>query len=138
MQIKNEIKHEIRVENERGESVLLTIDMSDPIKVAQLGRVLESFDNIRKFELPQSDDFYVMLRSAEELGNKFYEAQKLLNLAFDENVSEKIFLGSNSIFVYEQFFIQLEAEIEKAGKKAEAHVKKRRKEALLNDHKDTL
>lgn len=126
------------VENEKNQKITFKIDPTDPVKMVLLGRVFGTFQELRKFEIPKEEDFDVMLKAIEEMAEKFTKVKEQLDEAVGAKLSEIVFANSNSILLYEQFFEQLATEIEKSGAKVQSYVAKRRQEALLNDHKDTL
>jgi len=134
----NQVSHEVVVENENNQKIVFKIDPSDMVQMALFGKVFETFENLRKFELPKNEDFDVMLKAVEKMAVLFKEVKNQLDDATGINLSELVFMNSNSILLYEQFFEQLSEEIEKAGVKVKDYVAKRRQEMLLQDHKDTL
>lgn len=132
------MSHEVVVENEKKQQITFKIDPSDMVQMASFGRVFDTFETLRKFELPKDEEFNVMLKAIEEMALLFNKVKVQLDEATGIKISELVFMNSNSILLYEQFFEQLSTEIEKAGVKVKDYVAKRRQEMLLNDHKDTL
>jgi len=134
----NQVSHDVVVENEKKQQITFKIDPSDMVQMALFGRVFNTFETLRKFELPKDEEFTVMLKAIEEMALLFKQVKVQLDEATGIKISELVFINSNSILLYEQFFEQLATEIEKAGVKVKDYVAQRRKEMLLNDHKDTL
>ena len=137
MKLSNEIKHKVTIENELGEKVDFVIDASDMVQLARIGNIFEKYNEMSNLQLDESDDFEVMLASINKVADKLVELNKTLDLAFGKDITEKAFMGSSSLLMYNDFFSQLAKELEVAGVKVNNYIKKVRKETLVNDHKQS-
>jgi len=146
MKLKKEFTHKITIKNDYGDEaeVLLVADdiiQSNAIVKAsvKLNDIVELIKDDYKRVTEEED-----LASASEILNKmeiaFREINEQFDIAFGEGFSKKMFRGRMSITIYDSFFEQIFGEVEELQKKANAYIDKKRREALVQDHKpkDTL
>lgn len=137
MKLQSELKHKIVVENEDGVEVEFAIDVSDMIQMASITELFAEYDEVMKLDFKPSDN-----DSLQDILNKIRPVKKgiqrvneLMDEVFGKEITETAFKGSSSMILYNDFFNKLGDELNKAGVKTEAYVKKVRKEMLVNDHK---
>lgn len=135
MKLRNEVNHKVTVENENGEKVLFVIDATDMVQLAKIGKVFKIYDEMTKIQIKESDDFDELMFMIEKVSDKLVELNRMLDLAFGEDITKKAFMNSSSLVMYNDFFEQLSGELDKAGVKVNDYISQIRKDRLVQDHK---
>ncbi|QIK70837.1 hypothetical protein G7062_11265 [Erysipelothrix sp. HDW6C] len=125
--IKNENAHVVEVENERGEIVNITLDVTDIARLDGLFALQDSFAtssaNIerrtKKAEKEYADERVLTRQLLRITREELSVVNKNIDELLGEGTYQKIFLGSMSPAKYKVFFDMLEKEFEPAMKKAQ-------------------
>ena len=138
MKLKNKLKHEIEVENEDGIKVSFILDPSDMVQIGVISELFAKFDEVSKIKIEDNlEEIEEILKTTRLLSKTMLEMKELIDLAFGDKITQVAFKNSNSLILYNDFFVLLEKELVAAGIKVQEYIKERRKERLVNDRKES-
>lgn len=132
--ISNELVHEIKINNEQGDSLVLNLDMGDMIQVNSITEMFNAFEQFKDMhEIKDNMTLEDFLAKTNVLAKQQKEVNLHLKEAFGDELLPKIFKGNGSFGQYIVFFEALEVEIGKAGIKIDDFVKESRKKDIVDN-----
>lgn len=123
MKSNNKLIHTVDITNEDNETATIKIDSADMIQVNNIGKLFLQFDGLKDMVIPENATFKESVEAIDEIAQVMENINLTLDKAFGPDLRTKVFKGSSSIVVYNEFFMQLADELTKAGTKVQDYIK---------------